>query len=160
MNKDAKILQSESCGVGLLIWHIIAQFIAIFFITLVLALLNIIPILGTILFMILSSINGIIFMIDTILMIIGSIRSKATLTEEGIYGNSYYFGTFDLSFNQITSISIRKKLITIEYVAEGGKTKKVKIYGISNAKTFYKACNEQMVAFRTASAQAEAEVQA
>ena len=36
----------------------------------------------------------------------------------------------------------------------------IKIYGISNAKTFYKACNEQMVAFRTAPAQAEAEVQA
>ena len=61
MNKDAKILQSESCGVGLLIWHIIGQIIAIFFITLVLALLNIIPVLGTILFVILSAINSILF---------------------------------------------------------------------------------------------------
>ena len=154
---NVKVLKSASCSAGLLVWNIIVNIIAVFFITLVLALLNIIPILGTILFLILAPAISIFCFVDLILLIIGSIRCKAVLTEDGIHGNSYRFGTFDLSFDKITNLSFRKKMITISYMDENSKIKKVKIYGISKAKAFYKACNEQMISRRTAPAQAEAQ---
>ena len=158
-NKEAKALLSEHMGVGRLIWHIVGVFIGCLFCGLIGALLALIPILGWILAICLS-IGIVITWIGTIFDIIGIIRSKATLTECGIYGNAFRFGTFDLTFDQIASINYGKGMITISCLNGVGKKQKIKIYGIANAKDFYNACCEQKVKPQAAPAEATAEAEA
>ena len=157
-NKEATALRSESMGVGRLIGYIIGTIIGYIFIGIITALIALIPILGWILAIIIG-IFVFLSWISVILDIIGLIRSKATLTECGIYGNSFRFGTFDLTFDQISSINYGKGMITVKCL-NGGKKNQIKIYGIANAKDFYNACNEQMAKAQAAPAEAAAEAEA
>lgn len=155
-NKEATALRSESMGVGRLVWYIVGTIIGYIFVGIITALIALIPILGWILAIIIGI--GVFFSwIGIILDIIGLIRSKATLTECGIYGNAFRFGTFDLTFDQISSINYGKGMITVKCLNGGGKKNQVRIYGIANAKDFYNACNEQMAKAKAAPA---AEVEA
>ena len=157
-NKEAKALLTEHMGVGRLIWHIVGTFIGCLFCGLAAGLLALIPIIGWI-FSIIIAICIFITWITIIFDIIGIVRSKATLTECGIFGNTFRFGSFDLTFDQIRSINYGKGLITISCPNGIGK-KKIKIYGIANAKDFANACNEQMAKAKAAPAEATAEVEA
>lgn len=146
-NKEAKVLLNESCSGGRIAWAIVSYFIIAIILYIVTAIVTIIPIIGLVLGPIMgicSTIFNIINFVSTIFCVIGMARSKATLTEVGIFGNKYTFGEFDLTFDQITGISYNRGLITVKYNVGVGKTQKAKIYGISNAKAFCSACKEQM----------------
>ncbi|MBE6675418.1 MAG: hypothetical protein E7594_01115 [Ruminococcaceae bacterium] len=163
-NKEAKALLNESCNVGRLIWTILGYIAAyiviavvIYVITFVLAL---IPILGWILAPIVGTIGTIFNILNfvySLITLIGYARSKATLTEVGIFGNKNPFGTFDITFDQIQSIKYSRGMITVTYSIGVGKPQKVKIYGISNAKNFAKVCKEQMAKAKAAPAEAKVE---
>ena len=142
-NKNATIISTTQFSIGLLIWNLILEFVFSVFILLVFALLNLIPIIGSIIYFIIAGIFIIGEVISVIGRIIGSIRSKATLTDNGIYGNQYVFGTFDLTFDKITKITLNKKLIRIFYIDSAGKKRKIQIFGVSEAKAFYKECKHQ-----------------
>ena len=141
-NKEANVLLSESLSVGRVIWQIVSTIIISIICGILAGILAIIPIIGWI-GAIIISIGIFVGWISLIFDVIGMLMSKATLTECGIYGRSFHFGTFDLTFDQIRSINYRKGMITISYINAVGKKQKAKIYGIKNAKDFYQACNEQ-----------------
>lgn len=157
-NQNAKALLTEHMGVGRLIWHIVGTFISCLFCGLIAGLLALIPIIGWI-FSIIIAICIFLTWITMIFDVIGIVRSKATLTECGIFGNSYRFGSFDLTFDQIRSINYGKGMITINCLNGVGKKQKIKIYGIANAKDFASACNEQMAKPKAAPAEAAAEAE-
>ncbi len=142
-NKTAATLRSESLNVAGLIIGIIVNVVIRAILSGIMAIINIIPILGQIVYLFIFLPISLALFIDLIFMIIGMARSKATLTEDGIYGNQYYFGSFDVTFDQITKITYKRKMIIITYKNKAGKKQKAKIYGIANARSFYKECKEQ-----------------
>ncbi|MBR2445808.1 MAG: hypothetical protein IKB28_11815 [Clostridia bacterium] len=163
-NKEAKALLNESCSVGKLIGTIIGYVFACIFIAAVIYVvtfvLALIPILGWILAApigILGTIFNIFNFVSSLLTLIGYARSKATLTEVGIFGNKNPFGTFDITFDQIQNIKYSRGRITITYGIGVGKPQKLNIYGISNAKNFANACKEQMAKAKAAPAEAKVE---
>lgn len=150
-NKEAKVLLNESCSTGKLVGTVFGYVFAVIVIAVVTYVvtfvLGLIPIIGWILALpigLLVTIFNIYNLVTTILTLIGYARSKATLTEVGIYGNKNPFGNFDITFDQIESIKYSRGCITVKYSIGVGKPQKVKIHGISNAKNFAQACKEQM----------------
>ncbi len=158
-NKEAKVLLSESPSGGRIAWAIASYFIIAIILYVITAICALIPLIGLIIgpiLGILSTIFNVINFVSTIFVVIGMARSKATLTEDGIFGNKYCFGEFDVTFDKIKSFSYSKGMITINCINGVGKKEKIKVYGIANAKAFYKACKDQLAKPKAAPVEAEA----
>lgn len=158
-NKTAKHVMSTEFSVGAMIWNgIIGTFISTVFIGIVAGICYVTVILFVlgILFSILAFINA----ISGIFSIVGMFRCKGHLTEEGVYGRKSVFGSFDVTFDKVVSISRRRKNLTIVALDENGKKKKYNLTAVKNAKDFEQAFNQTMLAYRNADAQAPAEAPA
>lgn len=94
--------------------------------------------------------------IELVFAIIGVARANVTLTDKGIYGNNYYLGSFDLTFDQIIKIKRKNKITLIYYKNANGKKKKVKFHGIKDEKDFTRELKQQFEAYKAAQAAAAA----
>lgn len=154
-NKTAKHVMSTNFSIGALIWNgIIGTIISNVFIGAIAAVcwVTVILIPLGILFAILAFVNA----ISGIFSIVGMIRCKGHLTEEGVYGKKSVFGTFDVSFDNVVEIRRRRKNLTIVALNENGKKKKYNLTAVKNAKDFEQAFNQTWGSYRAAAAAAKA----
>ena len=147
-NENATVILSSQKTGGIIAKTIIGGVIA----NCILSALAAIPVIGWLIFSWLAFFAW----IELVFAIIGVARANATLTDKGISGTNYYFGSFDVTFDQITKIKRKNKITTIFYKDENGKKKKAKIHGIKDEKAFTKACKEQFEAYKAAVAAAQA----
>lgn len=150
-NQDAKVLRTETCRAALIIRSCIRILILIpcIIITGIICGCSfcVIPAIGWIIGIIVGflyiSVLTLLCIVTYILVTIAMSKSKATLTEVGIYGNKYMFGTFDVTFDQITEIRCNGVTINIYYLDSTEKKKRIVIYGIENAEKFADDCKFQ-----------------
>ena len=148
-NENATVILSSQKTTGNIVKTIIGGIIANIF----LSVLAIIPFLG---WFVISWL-ALYAWIELVFAIIGVARANATLTDKGISGANYYFGSFDVTFDQITKIKRKNKITFIYYNDANGKKRKAKIHGIKDENAFTKACKDQFEAYK---AQLAAEAQA
>lgn len=151
-NENATVILSSQKTGGIIAKTVIGGIIANIFISL----LAIIPILGW--FVI--SFLAVYCWIELVFATVGVARAHATLTDQGIYGANYYFGSFDVTFDQITKIKRKNKLTLIYYLDANGKKRKAKIHGIQDENSFTKACKDQFEAYKAQKAAEAAAAQA
>ncbi|MBR2346614.1 MAG: hypothetical protein IKA68_03310 [Clostridia bacterium] len=158
-NTTAKHVMSTEFSVGALIWNgIIGTIVVNILLGILVGICWV-----TVILIPLGIFFGFLAVANTIgafFTIIGMIRCKGHLTEEGVYGRKSVFGSFDVTFDKVVSISRRKKNLTIVALDENGKKKKYNLTAVKNAKDFEQAFNQTMLAYRSAGAQAPAEAPA
>ena len=154
-NKTAKHIMSTSFSVGALIGSIIGVIVVnillgiltgICYVTVILIPLGI-------LFAFMAAANT----ITEIFVVIGMIRSKAHLTEEGVYGKKSFFGSFNVSFDSVVALQRQKKNLTVVALNEKGKKKNYNITAVKNAKEFDQAFQQAWVTYRADAAAKAAE---
>ena len=155
-NSTAKHVMSTEFSVGALIWNgIIGLIISNVFIGFVAGIcwVTVILIPLAIIFMLLAFAN----FISGIFAIVGMIRCKGHLTEEGIYGRKAVFGTFDVTLDKVVEVKRRRNNLTIIALNENGKKVKYNLTAVGNAKEFEAACNEAVAKYAASATVAAAE---
>ena len=155
-NKTAKHVMSTDFSVGALIWNgIIGTIIVNILLGILVGICWV-----TVILIPLGILFGFLAVANTIgafFTIIGMIRSKGHLTEEGIYGRKSVFGSFDVSFDNVVELRRQKKNLTVVALNENGKKKKYSVTAVKNAKEFEQAFNQTWGSYRAAAAAKAAE---